>query len=680
MGSLEACMRTWQDAGRIESYRVVDLGQHENLDELNLCQVVLEAGVTARLRRHDCFVAVGGERVNKLVSLVSTSFRRYTPAVHINCDLPSLVATLRSGSRVVLDDEPIATTKRDTHIVVDEDSIRSRATLNEDERASLLSLSLLDPRALDRLSALADANHAPETAALAARDEAFRAALYLCRRLGPGHEAWRIGAIALPLGTERRTPTERIHSLVLAAQEATRLGLFRRDALKRLQKLTCWLYPDLATVPQSATWSSAGYQSHGQVTVQQAGAASLPHWHQLNSSAHCSRSPAHGHHRSCSLVQFRAENVVKQAFKVEFRHGLLDHEHGGFEHVLPAGGRILAVVDAYSQDTVDRVQRCLDYYRSTGSISRHAIISMQISSLRKTFDHVLSIIRKAGELGLNKTDRIIAIGGGTIMDIVGYASFLYDGDTPYIRLPTTLVGMIDAGVGIKVGVNLVGKKNFVGAYHPPVACLCDTSFLRTLPLAELRCGASEAVKMGVISDAYLFEMIERHHAMILSGQDTPEMKGIIGRAVSAMLYELEPNPFERDLRRLPDFGHEFGHMLESLSQYQLRHGEAVSIGMAISCQLASYTGHLSRAELDRILAALSSIGLPIWDPTCDAEVLWMKLSDDVMPHKAGHLYLVVPTAIGSGDYIDSLDDISPVMLQRACAELKARAIKQHGYN
>ncbi|SRR6266446_1946671 len=107
MGSLEMCMRAWQDAGRIESYRVVDIGQHENLDELNLCQVVLEAGVTARLRRHDCFVAVGGERVNKLVSFASTSFRRYTPAVHINCDLPSVVATLRSGSRVVLDDEPI---------------------------------------------------------------------------------------------------------------------------------------------------------------------------------------------------------------------------------------------------------------------------------------------------------------------------------------------------------------------------------------------------------------------------------------------------------------------------------------------------------------------------------------------------------------------------------------------
>ena len=448
--------------------------------------------------------------------------------------------------------------------------------------------------------------------------------------------------------------------LVLAAEEAARLGLFPNDALKQVYKLADWLYPDIGTVLHRA----APHQAAGQRSAPY----SAPRAHQ----AHRTHD---GDRQSRSLVRFRTDTAVKQAFTVEFRPELLNPNRGGFEHLLPVGARVLAVVDAYSEEVLSRIGQCLDHYRGNGHVSRYAIVPTRIPSRGKTFDHVLSVIRKADELGLGKDDRIIAVGGGTIMDIVGYAAFLYGGDTPYARFPTTLVGMIDAGIGIKVGVNMVDKKNFVGAYHPPMTCLCDTSFLRTLPVAELRCGASEAVKMGVTSDAHLFELLERHHDVLLSGRDAPEVKEIIDRAVSAMLYELEPDPFEHNLRRLPDFGHEFGHMLESLSGYQLRHGEAVAIGMALSCQLADYTGRLSAADLERILTTLTNIGLPVWGSVCNADVLWSRLRDDVVPHKAGHLYLVVPTAIGSADYIDSLDDISPGMLRRACAALEEHARK-----
>ena len=112
-------------------------------------------------------------------------------------------------------------------------------------------------------------------------------------------------------------------------------------------------------------------------------------------------------------------------------------------------------------------------------------------------------------------------------------------------------------------------------------------------------------------------------------------------------------------------------MLESLSRYRLRHGEAVAIGIALSCCLANRAGYLSRSELDRVLSLLRRVGLGLYDQVCDPDVLWRKLHDEVLPHKAGELHLVVPRRIGTGDYIDSIDDLSLAMLADVCDELRA---------
>jgi len=178
-----------------------------------------------------------------------------------------------------------------------------------------------------------------------------------------------------------------------------------------------------------------------------------------------------------------------------------------------------------------------------------------------------------------------------------------------------------------------------------------------------------------VCDGPLFDLIEQAHVDVLAGADTPEVGAIVSRSISAMLRQLEDNPFETNTRRLPDFGHEFGHMLEALSQYRLRHGEAVAIGMALSCCLANRTGYLPRSELNRVLSLLRQVGLELYDPVCDADVLWRKLHDEVLPHKAGNLHLVVPRRIGIGDFIDSIDDISLAMLADACDELRAGSLE-----
>ncbi|MEJ3744880.1 iron-containing alcohol dehydrogenase [Actinomycetes bacterium KLBMP 9797] len=335
--------------------------------------------------------------------------------------------------------------------------------------------------------------------------------------------------------------------------------------------------------------------------------------------------------------------------------------------------QVLAIVDPYAPDQVERVHRVLAGCRDRGYLARFTVLPLTATERSKNMAQVSTVLRAAEGLGLGADDRLLVVGGGTLMDIVGYAAYLYRGDTPYIRVPTTLVGMVDAGVGLKVGVNVNGHKNLLGAYHPPLACLCDTAFLRTLAPAELRCGLAEVIKMAAVCDAELFALVERHHADVLAARDTPQVREILNRAIAAMLHQLSANPFEENLRRLPDFGHEFGHALESMSGYQLRHGEAVAIGMALSSYLAFRTGYLNRADLDRLLALLRRAGLALWHPVCDPAALWRRLREEVVPHKAGWLHLVVPRRIGAGDFIDSIDELSAELVVDACAELAAWA-------
>jgi 2-epi-5-epi-valiolone synthase len=257
------------------------------------------------------------------------------------------------------------------------------------------------------------------------------------------------------------------------------------------------------------------------------------------------------------------------------------------------------------------------------------------------------------------------------MDIAGFAAALYRGATPYIRVPTTLVGLVDAGVGFKVGVDAEGRKSLIGAYHPPAACLCDPEFLATLPAAELRCGLAEMIKIAAISDRSLFDQIFNGYREVLSRHHGQAVSRLIHGSIEAMVAELAANPYEAELRRRPDFGHEFGHLLEVACG--LRHGEAVAIGMALACEVAVETGRLGAADSGRILDLIQAAGLPVHAACCDPAALWRGLRDEIVPHKNGSLHLTVPTGIGSGGFIESLTAAGEPVLGRACARLRARA-------
>ncbi|KAK3987635.1 hypothetical protein QBC44DRAFT_294886 [Cladorrhinum sp. PSN332] len=339
--------------------------------------------------------------------------------------------------------------------------------------------------------------------------------------------------------------------------------------------------------------------------------------------------------------------------------------------------KILVVVDTFADSVVPLVS---GYFESHGSaIDGFRVLPVHIPSTRKDTDAALAVVDAAVGMGLSWRDLVVVVGGGTLMDVVGFASSMLQGGIPYVRIPTTLLGMIDAGVGVKVGVDFGGHKSTIGRYCAPVACLNDPErFLSTLPARELACGLAEAIKMAVVKSPRILEIIETHYRLdgIEHLLDTDATRELIHLSIRSMLEELQPNLYEKDLRRLVDFGHEFGHIIETQARFQLPHGECVSIGIAISSALAHRKGILARPDLERILNCLLDVRLPIFATChgcCDPDLLSAKISTDVPKHKDSMLYLVVPETVGKGTFLDRVTDIDAEMLREAMLGLRRHA-------
>lgn len=349
--------------------------------------------------------------------------------------------------------------------------------------------------------------------------------------------------------------------------------------------------------------------------------------------------------------------------------------------------KILIVVDDSLGNTVADIG---GYFESHSSaIDDFRILSIHVSSKCKDTDSVLRVIDAAIGLRMSRHDLFIVIGGGTLMDIVGFAAAIYKGGIRYVRIPTTLVGIIDAGVGVKVGVNLGDHKSIIGRFFAPVACLNDpATFLVTLPQREFACGLAEAIKMAVLKSSRLFELVERYHRSVEYNTYTHELIHI---SIRTMLEELQPNLHEQSLCRLVDFGHEFGHIVESLARHKIPHGECVAIGMAISTVLAHLKGNLLRADLERILDLILDMALPIYVTDydcCNPDVLWANICREGTEHKDGMLYLVVPETVGRASFLDEISDIDAGMVSKAVLGLRQyadrykdkKALSSNGFN
>lgn len=238
----------------------------------------------------------------------------------------------------------------------------------------------------------------------------------------------------------------------------------------------------------------------------------------------------------------------------------------------------------------------------------------------KTLQTAKNIYRELTESGAGRNTLIVALGGGVVGDIAGYAAATFMRGLPFIHVPTTLLAMVDASIGGKVGVNLPQGKNLVGAFKDPLAVFADISTLGTLPKREFLAGLAEVVKSALVSDPALFEMLEE------SGTDSIEE--IIKRTAKVKIDIVAQDPLEKGTRAYLNLGHTFGHALEVESGYRLSHGEAVAIGITAAARLSHAMGFSSRELYTRIEALMQALELPVRCTGAKPEALWQAMSSD----------------------------------------------------
>jgi len=213
---------------------------------------------------------------------------------------------------------------------------------------------------------------------------------------------------------------------------------------------------------------------------------------------------------------------------------------------------------------------------------------------------------------INSFDRrspLVALGGGVVGDLTGFAAACYMRGVPFIQVPTTLLAMVDSSVGGKTGVNHPMGKNMIGAFHQPRLVLMDLDTLKTLPLEEFRSGLAEVIKYGVIADSDLFSYLEKNRERILAQEQGP-LAQIIKRSCEIKADVVSKDEREGGFRAVLNFGHTLGHAIETLGKYSLRHGEAVAIGMVLASRLAHRTGLCDAKVPERVERIVRDYGLP----------------------------------------------------------------------
>lgn len=286
----------------------------------------------------------------------------------------------------------------------------------------------------------------------------------------------------------------------------------------------------------------------------------------------------------------------------------------------------------------------------------------------KSINSYLSILNELDLFPINRRDEpIIAIGGGVLTDVVGFVASSYRRGVPHIKIPTTLIGYIDASVGIKTGINFNGNKNRLGSFEPPKKVFLDRTFLKTLPKRHVLNGVCEILKLALIKDVALFELLESHGAECVDSKFQNDIgASILDRSVEGMIEELQPNLFEEYLARKVDFGHTFSYGLETFHDTQLLHGEAVLIDIVISAILARARNLLSKNELNRIFDLIAKLGIVLNDDLVNPDLLWKTLEERTY-HRNGLQRVPLPDGLGKCIFIN---DVKFEEIQSACKILE----------
>jgi 3-dehydroquinate synthase len=287
---------------------------------------------------------------------------------------------------------------------------------------------------------------------------------------------------------------------------------------------------------------------------------------------------------------------------------------------------------------------------------RVATLVLPPGEQEKTLARFGEAIEALAALRASRDATVVALGGGVVGDLAGFAAACWMRGVAFVQLPTTLLAMVDSSVGGKTAVDLPQGKNLVGAFHQPSAVVADTDTLRTLPPRELRAGLAEVVKYGAIRDEPFFAWIEQHHAALLA-QDADALGEAIERCCRHKAGIVARDETEQGERALLNFGHTFGHALETAAGYgSLLHGEAVAIGMVLAARLSSALGHAPPEDAERLSRLLAHLGLPLFprgetDPVHLLEL--MRLDKKAV---SGRLRLILWRGMGRAEVVSGVPD------------------------
>lgn len=365
--------------------------------------------------------------------------------------------------------------------------------------------------------------------------------------------------------------------------------------------------------------------------------------------------------------------VVSYRHQIFFTENVFAAKNNIFKELVGVA-KVLPIIDAGLVATSPAVVAELIEYAKANQIklTRAPMILTGGEESKKDQTVVNAVLAAIEEDAICRHSYVLVIGGGALLDAVGFASAIAHRGVRLIRMPSTTLSQADAGVGVKNGINAFQKKNFTGTFSPPYAVVNDSSFLKSLSPRNLRDGLVEAVKVALLKDPEFFKLLEDNVSELSKGN-----LNLISQYIrrSAELHALHitkgGDPFELGSARPLDLGHWAAHKCETLSLYKLTHGEAVAVGLAVDVLCARELGLFSKAESERVLDLLVRLGFKLYTPELDLQNgdLLMQGLEEFREHLGGQLTLILPTALGQST---NIHELSRELVKKVTTELQHR--------
>ena len=367
------------------------------------------------------------------------------------------------------------------------------------------------------------------------------------------------------------------------------------------------------------------------------------------------------------------EFLVPVRYPVYFTTGVFDVSNGLLRDIVAAGrvshssasdgedqlpAKIMVVLDrGVERSHPDLVRAIASYcseHRAALTLSGPVLVVPGGEPIKNEPAHLDRIIEAINSAALCRHSYVVAVGGGAVLDAVGFAAATAHRGVRLIRVPTTVLSQDDSAMGVKNGVNAFGKKNYLGTFSPPFAVINDAAFLATLSDRDWRGGTTEAVKVALIRDPRFFEFLEQHAAALVD-RDLETMAKMIRQSAVLHLRHISTggDPFEQGSSRPLDFGHWAAHKLEQVTNHRLGHGEAVGIGIALDSTYSHLAGFLSESAWRRIIHLLGSLAVPVYDPAIEEHLSTPEHPDcllgglaEFQEHLGGQLTIMLLKDIG----------------------------------